>query len=418
MYEVTSDSEPVNLAGTYFYTTTNRRLGKIDLTVTKQWKDGDGERRAQLKEELEKINQKGTTLYPAFELQFVENDRGYKMYQGPKGDWIQVGVEWVQIQDEKEKPMRSVQEIELDQPGNGGDLKQTLQFYNLPKYDLNGQVVHYQVREVWVLQEPGDTEPKTLTRAQLADKYEEIYELVRPYQVSYKETYEVESDTHERDVQSIEVTNSLQGTKTLLWHKQWMDSANNDAKQRPDLYLNIYSYGYDETGKRKVKLVRKNYHWEDSSGGLAGEGGARYDSSRHWHVLLEDMPKYDSEGYELIYYAVEHTSVDASSFGYTDVRYSAPYKDNVLTPPGEEANVGEEGGGTPGHIGTVKEPLDGSSTEPQAMNKWMLNVADQDAEKAEGFAWALAENGTFNNHLDGTISIAGRKNWSSRFGEF
>ena len=418
IYEVTSDSDPVNLEGTYFYTTRNRRLGKIDLTVTKQWKDGDGERRRQLKQKLDEINRDETILYPAFELQFVENDReDYKMtqlYPNTEGDWIQVGVEWVQIQDENEKPMRSVQEIELDQPNNGGDLKQILQFYNLPKYDSSGQVVHYQVREVWVLQEPGDTEPKTLTRAQLADKYEEIYELVRPYQVSYKETYKVESATHERDEQNITVTNSLQGTKTLLWHKQWMDSANNDAKQRPDLYLNIYSYGYDETGKQKVKLVRKNYHWEDSSGGLAGEVGARYDSSRHWHVLLEDMPKYDSEGYELIYYAVEHTSVDASSFGYTDVRYSAPYREGSLTEPGEEANLEEEAAGTPKPIGTVKQPSEeGAADSVQAMNGWMLDVSDQEAETAAGFNWALAENGTFNNHLDGTISIAGRKNWNS-----
>ena len=42
------------IAGTEFLTVTNRRLGNIDLTVTKQWLDGKGSVREELLAELEK----------------------------------------------------------------------------------------------------------------------------------------------------------------------------------------------------------------------------------------------------------------------------------------------------------------------------------------------------------------------------
>ena len=47
------------------YTVINRRLGNVDLTVTKNWKDGGDEngKREQIREELENLEAEGTTLY-------------------------------------------------------------------------------------------------------------------------------------------------------------------------------------------------------------------------------------------------------------------------------------------------------------------------------------------------------------------
>ena len=408
IYEVSYEDTPTVIAGTYFYTVTNRRLGNIDLTVTKEWNDGDGERRKLLEAALEELGKNGNVnLYPAIKLQLV-GDGDMSQFKEP-GDWIQVGTERVLIEDQDGNPAASVQELKLDVQEEASS-PQKLYFHNLPKYDLSGQVVHYQVEEVWVLEKNGE-DPKVLTWSMLAEEYPTIYDLAAVYQVSYEEEYLVNSDTsyHDLDIQNITVTNTLQGTKTVRWHKQWADSYNNDANLRPDLYLNIYSYGRDSDGNMQTQLVRENYRWENSSGEDENESGALYDSSRHWHVLLEDMPKYDSLGYEIIYYAVEHTAVDAESFGYVEAGYAAPVLSigEKPTVPGEDANP-DGVSANPQEIGAVSGPQ-GSAEENTAENGWMLNVSAHEGDST----WALAEEGTFINRLNGTVSVAGRKNWSS-----
>lgn len=70
-YEATYSRDTI--AGTEFLTVTNRRLGNIDLTVTKQWLDGEGSVREELLAELEKTQENpdlAQRLYLAIRLDF------------------------------------------------------------------------------------------------------------------------------------------------------------------------------------------------------------------------------------------------------------------------------------------------------------------------------------------------------------
>ncbi len=55
-YEVSYSVETVE--GLKFYTAENRRLGNVDLTVTKEWTDGDGSQRQAIAEELRRIERR------------------------------------------------------------------------------------------------------------------------------------------------------------------------------------------------------------------------------------------------------------------------------------------------------------------------------------------------------------------------
>ncbi len=418
-YQVTYP-EAVNLEGTYFHTIVNRRLGHINMTVTKEWDDGAGERRTALQEALKKLKEGyGVTLYPAIRLQFTEAHAGagYEITQFNKnGDAIQIGgegSEWVPIYtfaesnnpevDEADTVASSVQELLLT------DLKedkQALYFYNLPKYDASGQIVHYEVKEVWVLEKNG--KKKTVTLEGLQAVYppvEEIRQLLNPYTTLYgAPEYEV-SELHDTDNQSITVRNTLSGKKDVLWHKQWEDSYNNDSNLRPDLYLDIYRVSQKPGAEAEV--YKKDYRWVNADAlYIEGEEGNLYDDDHHWHVLLEDVDKYDPEGYEYIYYAVERTAVNAESFGYQPAVYSVPkIVSGGIPAPGEDAGLDVSLDGVQ-QVGTVNGP---DETHENDASGWMYDVTEEgDAEST----WALAENGTFTNRIQGTVSITGRKIWS------
>ena len=46
------------------------------------------------------------------------------------------------------------------------------------------------------------------------------------------------------------------------------------------------------------------------------------DKINYWTAELENVPKYDENGYEIFYYATEHTVVNAADFDYQDVQYA------------------------------------------------------------------------------------------------
>lgn len=100
---------------------TNRRLGNVDLTVTKEWQDG-----SQLQELL-----KGSNVVPVVKLVFDEEKNNAAPIEGAidyTEGTVQIGNEEVQIKDDKEGNAEAIQLLPLeDEP--------TLYFYNLPKYD-------------------------------------------------------------------------------------------------------------------------------------------------------------------------------------------------------------------------------------------------------------------------------------------
>lgn len=410
-------------AGThYLYTVRNRRLGNVDVTVTKTWQDGGAEQgyREKLAKAVEEYNNdqeaEEKKLSLVVRLTFADPDQAeskkYSItYKGTnEPDTVSVGGSEVSILDETKKPRSSEQSVTFT------DDTQEIQFFGLPKYDADGQVVRYTVEERWLL-EKASGDPASYTTAQLAayPEFEEIYELAREYSMVFgEETYEVKEKDHTQDIQMLEIFNRLTGTKDVLWHKQWEDSYNYGENLRPDIYLNIYSVSHKENDDgsvgTQVSQVMKNYRWQNSALSDPDEDiyDPQYSKDRHWHAVLEDMPKYDSLGYEILYYAVERTAVDAASFDYQDPQYGIP-----KTAAGEFADPGSGGDATGSveRVGTASGGPDGSYND-ETVKKWFLDMTASGTWGQYGEnAYALAEDGTFYNRIRNHVVIEGKKEW-------
>ncbi len=386
-YEVTYQ-EAVQIASETVHTVVNRRLGNVDLTVTKEWVDGTGEIRDQIADVLEGLAEEDK-ISLAVRLEFADGtdadaneyviDYENNTVTVSPGNVVvirQPGEGWQEGDDRNNLGnSEAIQAIDL------GQASSTYYFWNLPKYDRSGRTVHYQVDEVWV--KGNEVVSLSELAANDPDTYDELYELWSQYQTAIaEESYETAAQ-HDIDKQEISITNRLSGTKTLLWHKQWNDTYNNATGQRPDIYLNIYAVKHvkneDGSVSEVAELYQENYRWDSSQGDVDGED---YSSTRHWHAVLDGVPMYDELGYEIIYYAVENMSVDGSSFDYQDTAY----------------RMGET------ELGTVKE----ADEEAQANgNVWYVTDADA------GECYALKEGGTFVNTISGTVTIQGRKLWTN-----
>ncbi len=383
-------TERQELAGESMYVVINRRLGNVNLTVTKDWKDGDGERREQIQKELDRLEDEGTTIYPAFRLDFVNAKDYYEIeYTGAdEPDRVTVGNHdsWVPILDDQRNEVSSIQRIDLT------DNQKEYYFYNLPKYDREGTTVQYDVREVWVVEGENQLIEKVLSASELKDDYPQLYELVAEYQARYSDQSYEPGDLHDADQQSLTVTNYLTGTKDIIWHKQWMDAYTYENDQRPDIYLNIYQEVHRETGTIETELYQANYKWEYVEIDDAENPDGLYDKEKHWHAVLSGLPKYDELGYEIIYYATEHTVINAGDFDYQDVEYAVPNPDGgagALLPIGTEYDI----------------------TEESYKNAYVRDVMG--LENADSPHYALIEGGTFTNKLNSSVTIQGQKLWTS-----
>ena len=370
---------------------TNRRLGNVDLTVTKEWQDG-----GQLQELLKYSN-----VVPVVKLVFdeeknnaeppgnVNNPIDYK-----KGT-VQIGNEEVQIKDDKEGNAEAIQLLPLeDEP--------TLYFYNLPKYDNQGRVARYKVVELWTtadniangkvkkvdecyeLKEFLKNPPVTLS--------DELESLLNDLSVSYQEdSYEEKDEQKQNDEQKITITNKLTGTKEIKFYKEWNDQYTLEHGKRPDLYLTLYQ---TTKGSGKMQLYA-DHSWDKQALTISEDGGEnaaqaeKETDENYWICTFPDLPKYDANGDEYIYYAVERLTVnDPSDFDYAPAQFK---HDGV-----QDSNL------------TVEYDEDGKVVELPS-----VEVDDhQILMKIDGDV-ALLEGGTFVNSLEETVTITGRKLWNS-----
>ncbi len=390
-YEATYSRDTI--AGTEFLTVTNRRLGNIDLTVTKQWLDGKGSVREELLAELKKTWENpadpASQLYLAIRLDFVGGEDYYEITRkGPDtADTITVGNpdNQVAILDQNGYPASSLQIVSLEP----GDSTREYAFHNLPKYDRSGQVVHYTAVEVWV-----DGSGRELSRTELAQKFPEAYALIRSYSTGYSDEKYLVGEHHDSDSQTMTVTNRLSGTKSVLWHKQWKDTYNYENGLRPDIYLDIYQVTHvrDNQGNptTQVSLYQANYHWtylEDD----VWNGDQLLSPIYHWHAVFSSLPKYDSLGYEIYYYAVENTHVNAADFDYLDTAISYTL-DGTLTEIGTQSGMDSD-------IPQNGEGVDTAVLIPDGL--------------ADAGKYALLEDGTFTNTASANVTVLGQKLWKT-----
>lgn len=346
------------------YIVTNRRLGRIDLTVTKEWIDGDRQATEELQAALEKEN-----MALALRLEFdCEVKEGYVIGT----DSVTLGGQSLFIEDAAGNPAQSVQ-ILLPEDGDltESNKTQTLCFFNLPKYDTEGTSVTYTVEEIVV--EKG--EDGTWTEVESVPQ--DIQDRLNQYSRTVGETkYEV-GPNHALDTASIDVTNRLQETKTVNWHKEWYDEYAYAGNLRPDIYLNIYKVEHDANGDPKSpEIYVRDYRW-------VYKEGTGTDQKSNWTAQISGLPRYDDYGYEILYYATEHTVIDWAAIDYVEVGY-------------------EFGGAD---IGSASDPVDETTH--------VVDVTILENIRAGEKLYALQEGGTFINRLENTVTIQGQKVWSS-----
>ena len=254
----------------------NRRIGILDLTVTKTWKDG-GDVNARPDAELVL----SCVEYP--------NDahENYGFSIDAEGNvWVQVSNNRLPVLDANGARLTN-KDVRLD----GDDLvvkvdttqdEYSFGFFGLPKYDVDGNVVHYDVTERWT-----EYGPSEYASTKSVGDYE-----VGPL--------------HFHDVQNISFTNSRQGSRGVTFYKHWNDQyVNEELTQRPDIFLTLYRVTVSVNGDGSYVYSNpepvpgyQKYVW---TGTADPDGDIRYDQV----CTVDGLPKYDTEGREYIYYASE-----------------------------------------------------------------------------------------------------------------
>lgn len=396
-YEVTySNFEKIpDTSNSYQATVTNRRLGSVDVTVEKTWNSGDGTEAQALETAL---NAAGMSL--ALKLEFHPSmpsttENGFAIsYEGvsnvSSGDTVCVGGAAVAIQDADGNNVDAIQKVNV--PKSEAEKKTEYYFHNLLKYDMTGTVVRYTVVEGLV-----DNSGQFYTFQQysaLDSKDSNLVNALENWSMTVTEgDYtashgSMQGGQEESDAQQMLATNSLVGVKDVNWHKERKDAYAYENGQRPDIYLDIYRKVHTAETNTQLELYQKDYHW------VPGDG----DAVNNWTAVLENLPKYDSLGYEIIYYAVERTVVDVTRFDYAPAQYWWKSNDSEFR-IGSRVEVGSE--------------YDDKYTA------CLKNVVNQDGESGNpygddsGFNYALKEEGIFRNTLEGNPNLSGQKLWEN-----
>ena len=373
---------------------TNRRLGNVDLTVTKEWQDGD---------QLEKLLAE-SEIVPVVKLVFDEEKNNAEPPEGVTSinydtGTVQIGNEEVQIEGKDgTSPEEAIQPL-LE----NGELIRELYFYNLPKYDNQGRVARYKVVELWTTKGNIETgkvkkvdecyELKEFLKNPPVTLSDELESLLNDLSVSYQEdSYEEKDEQKQNDEQKITITNRLTGTKEIKFYKEWNDQYTLEHGKRPDLYLTLYQ---TTKGSGKMQLYA-DHSWDKQALTISEDGGEnaaqaeKETDENYWICTFPDLPKYDANGDEYIYYAVERLTVnDPSDFDYAPAQFEHDGAQADLT-----VEYDEDGK-------VVKLPSD----EMDADGHKILMLIGDDV--------ALLEGGTFVNTLEDTVTISGRKLWNS-----
>lgn len=218
--------------------------------------------------------------------------------------------------------------------------------------------------------------------------------LLNDLSVSYQEdSYKENDGQKESDKQQITITNKLTGTKEIKFYKEWNDQYALEHGKRPDLYLTLYR---TTKGSGKMQLYA-DHSWDKQALTISEDGGEnaaqaeKETDENYWICTFPDLPKYDDEGNEYIYYAVERLTVnDPSDFDYAPAQFKhdGAEADEDLTVTYDEN--GE---------------VEGELPDDKVDDHQILMKIDGDV--------ALLEGGTFVNSLEETVTITGRKLWNS-----
>lgn len=320
----------------------------------------------------------GYKLVLKLELAPGYEDKGYIDYED---NTVTLVNEKVPIKDDNNNYVSAVQDVSKETANS------TYYFWNLPKYDEFGTLVRYQVTE-YVYDEAKD---EYYSLAEL--KANGIGIIDTEYNSnSYQVSYELSEGQHKNDKQGVAVTNGLSGSKEVFFRKEWKDAYRYKNGERPDIYLDLYRVVHvkDEEGNvvEKIENIYLDSKW------------SFHNDVNYSTCNFGSMPKYDSLGYEIFYYAREKMRINKEIFDYTEVEYKYwedPSDDSVIDeehPNWEEyRDIGTEYGGL---LSTEKD-------------KTLLREYVENGEKV----YLLKERGMFVNKIAANVTIDGKKIWAN-----
>ena len=393
-YEATFSMQ--ELQGIEFYTATNRRLGRVDITVTKNWLDGqDTEIRNEFIEALGN-NYELVLQLKAADLQDVDVSIP-KNFINYDNNTVQLVNSVNQISQPKDKTTLNPNDLEAAaaiQRINVTDASSQYYFWNLPKYNEYGKIVRYTVIE-------GVREKGTNNVVPVA-QFVKDHNIQTEYTFSMVQNRYDPSSNFRPDQQEMTATNRLSGTKDVFFWKEWNDAYRLEKGQRPDYYLSLYRWERNnDTGKYEM-----HYMYRDLSLKF-------YDDKYITFCDFGNLDKYDANGYEYIYYARENVKIeDKVQFDYLDVeyKYDSLFEDRDFSEASDSTIVTaldalESIGGEQGYTGGSQESTD------LVLPVITTNVENPDGSVTTNHVYGLKECGIFVNTIAANVHVSGKKVW-------
>ena len=366
-YEVSYSTEDVG--DIHFYTSTNRRLGSVNIDAQKKWIDGNNNNNIRNKL-LNKLEEKGYKLVLKLEC----SQEGAIDY---KNNTITVRNVPREILDKNNKKGSAIQVI------TGKNTVQDFSFYNLPKYDRYGNLLSYTLKEL--ARPKGAKGEEGLISVEKALEGEKD---IPVYKLHVTSSYTPNHGRHGFDKLEIKLTNQISGEKEVYFLKEWKDAYRYEMGERPDIYLDLYQLRHvEENGQitEKISSIYKDRKWtfyEDEDVNMCSFG---------------KMPKYDALGYEIIYYAREKMRTDKEFFDYTDVYYKYLNGSTPETSIDKYIEIGDEKGFI------TKE--DGSIVPDDSYKTALYQNTDG--------VYLLKEKGVFVNRIEESVFVGGKKIWAN-----
>lgn len=366
-YEVSYSTEDVG--DIHFYTSTNRRLGSVNIDAQKKWIDGNNNNNIRNKL-LNKLEEKGYKLVLKLEC----SQEGAIDY---KNNTITVRNVPREILDKNNKKGSAIQVI------TGENTVQDFSFYNLPKYDRYGNLLSYTLKEL--ARPKGAKGEEGLISVEKALEGEKD---IPVYKLHVTSSYTPNHGRHGFDKLEIKLTNQISGEKEVYFLKEWKDAYRYEMGERPDIYLDLYQLRHvEENGQitEKISSIYKDRKWtfyEDEDVNMCSFG---------------KMPKYDALGYEIIYYAREKMRTDKEFFDYTDVYYKYLNDSTPETSIDKYIEIGDEKGFI------TKE--DGSIVPDDSYKTALYQNTDG--------VYLLKEKGVFVNRIEESVFVGGKKIWAN-----
>ena len=395
VYEVTIDEREDGGEGTFgsdMFVVNNRRIGLVDLTVQKTWVDegAKADERPDASFRLACDDAGATFATKTYTIDGEQVDcvvikltAGnelpiFKSSATSDKPYDHLLAREATIIDGENGAEDAVLVVSANKTGESG-VEQVQGFYGLPKYNGKGEIVHYTVEEVW--DSPSDHGDYVSVKNTLQGE----------------DAYKV-NDLHFHDEQTESFTNRRTATTSVTFYKQWNDYYVNDViGQRPDIRLSLYQVS-GENGTLKEVAGSPVFVWQEIGGSGTSSEAALDGPKYNQKCTVSNLPKYDSNGAEITYYAQEHMLSNGAALDYVKVSF-----DNK-------------------HLGTdVSDPLykldEDDVAASTAVESWPTDLDSlYEGENNEDAVYVIRQDGTFVNELSNTVTVRGTKRWGNTAG--